>query len=76
MPFPNVEDIIDHIVRQVFHDRQREDGLPKNFFKLALVSRKFLNPVRRNLYPELDVKGPEHFMLLTDQLRLSPHLAR
>ncbi|KAJ7735264.1 hypothetical protein DFH07DRAFT_113361 [Mycena maculata] len=82
MPFPNIEDIIENIVEQVFLDRRRADGvydyesLPENFIKLALVSRNFLDPVRRNLYGDLRVEGPERFLLLTGQLRFSPHLAK
>ncbi|KAJ7161495.1 hypothetical protein C8R43DRAFT_336476 [Mycena crocata] len=82
MVFPNLEDIVEDIVEQVFLDKQREDGvydyesLPKNFLKLALVSRNFLNPVRRNVYGDLRVDGPERFLLLTGQLRFSPHLAK
>ncbi|KAJ7633051.1 hypothetical protein FB45DRAFT_832488 [Roridomyces roridus] len=82
MPFPNIEDVIEGIVEQVFLDRQRLDGvydyesLPKNFVQLALVSRNFLNPVRRNLYGHLKVEGPETFLILTGQLRFSPHLAK
>ncbi|KAJ6490672.1 hypothetical protein C8R47DRAFT_1319817 [Mycena vitilis] len=45
-----------------------------NFVKLALVSRRFLNPVRRNLYRDLRVEGTERFLLLTAPF--SPHLAK
>ncbi|KAJ7477925.1 hypothetical protein B0H11DRAFT_2281153 [Mycena galericulata] len=83
MPFPNIEDIIDNIVAQVFLDGRRADGdvydyesLPKNFLSIGLVSRNFLNPMRRNLYGDLPIEGPERFMLLTGQLRFSPHLSR
>ncbi|KAJ7735266.1 hypothetical protein DFH07DRAFT_1065084 [Mycena maculata] len=82
MPFPNIEDIVEHIVDQVFLDKIDVEGvydherLPKNFLKLALVSRNFLNPVRSNLYGTLRIDGPERFLLLTGQLRFSPHLAK
>ncbi|KAJ7217036.1 hypothetical protein GGX14DRAFT_601812 [Mycena pura] len=81
MPFVNFEDVIENIVDQVFLDKTDEDGvydwerLPKNFLKMALVSRTFLNPVRCNVYSHLRVEGPERFMLITGQLRFSPHLA-
>ncbi|KAJ7500807.1 hypothetical protein B0H11DRAFT_767461 [Mycena galericulata] len=32
--------------------------------------------MRRNLYGNLQIEGPERFMLLTGQLRFSPHLSR
>ncbi|KAJ6563229.1 hypothetical protein B0H10DRAFT_1120325 [Mycena sp. CBHHK59/15] len=82
MVFPNIEDIVENIVDEVFLDKLTEegyydyDGLPKNFAKLALVSRNFVNAVRRNIYTELLVDGPERFLLLTGQLRSSPHLAK
>ncbi|KAJ7280336.1 hypothetical protein C8J57DRAFT_1302309 [Mycena rebaudengoi] len=84
MPFARIdfEDIIGNIVDEVFLDKTDEEGvydydsLPKNFTKLALVSRNFVNPVRRNLYADLKIEGPERFLLLTGQLRFSPHLAR
>ncbi|KAJ7461594.1 hypothetical protein FB451DRAFT_1404825 [Mycena latifolia] len=87
MAFPDVEDIIENIVDELFFDEQLEDedGLyddppqvPKSFkyIELALVSRNFVNPVRRNLYSYLRVEGPDRFMLLTGQLRVSPHLAK
>ncbi|KAF8205637.1 hypothetical protein K438DRAFT_1964054 [Mycena galopus ATCC 62051] len=75
------EDVIDNIVDEVFLDKQDEDGvydyerLPKNFLKMALVSRNFLRPVRRNLYRDVRIEGTERFLLLTGQLRFSPHLA-
>ncbi|KAJ7137832.1 hypothetical protein C8R44DRAFT_975812 [Mycena epipterygia] len=81
--FPNIEDIVENIVDEVFLDETDEDGayayyesLPKNFLELALVSHSFLNPVRRNIYRDLTVEGPERFLLLTGQLRFSPHLAK
>ncbi|KAJ7486415.1 hypothetical protein B0H11DRAFT_1805841, partial [Mycena galericulata] len=82
MPFPDIEDIVGSIVDQVFLDRTRPggvydyDGLPKNFLALGHVSRNFLNPMRRNLYGHLRVDGPERFMLLTGQLRFTPHLSK
>ncbi|KAJ7766744.1 hypothetical protein B0H16DRAFT_371960 [Mycena metata] len=82
MPFVDFEDVVQNIVDEVFLDKQDEDGvydyerLPKNFLKLALVSHNFLNPVRRNLYRDLRVEGTERFLLLTGQLRFSPHLAK
>ncbi|KAJ7172014.1 hypothetical protein C8R46DRAFT_894751 [Mycena filopes] len=82
MPFVDFEDVVQNIVDEVYLDKQDEDGvyryecLPKNFLKLALVSRNFLNPVRRNLYRDLRVEGTERFLLLTGQLRFSPHLAK
>ncbi|KAJ7024277.1 hypothetical protein C8F04DRAFT_1047389 [Mycena alexandri] len=82
MPFVDFEDVVQNIVDEVFLDKQREDGvydyesLPKNFLKLALVSHNFADPVRRNLYRDLRVEGTERFLLLTGQLRFSPHLAK
>ncbi|KAJ6531204.1 hypothetical protein B0H19DRAFT_1190747 [Mycena capillaripes] len=82
MSFWNFDDVVENIVDEVFLDKQDEDGvydyerLPKNFLKLALVSRIFLNPVRRNLYRDMRVEGTERFLLLTGQLRFSPHLAK
>ncbi|KAJ6531601.1 hypothetical protein DFH09DRAFT_137694 [Mycena vulgaris] len=82
MAFPDLEDIVEHVVDELFLDKTDEDGvydyerLPKNFLKLALVSRSFLNPVRRNIYRDLRIDGPERFLLLTGQLRFSPHLAK
>ncbi|KAJ6563226.1 hypothetical protein B0H10DRAFT_1119885 [Mycena sp. CBHHK59/15] len=82
MPFPNIEDIVENIVDEVFLDKLTENGyydydsFPKNFVKLALVSRTFLSSVRRNLYADLRVEGPERFLLLAGQLRFTPHLAR
>ncbi|KAJ7481138.1 hypothetical protein B0H11DRAFT_2024390 [Mycena galericulata] len=82
MPFPNIEDIVENVVDQLFLDRRRADGvydyesLPKNFLALGLVSRSFLNPMRRNLYGNMKVEGPERFLLLTGQLRCSPHLSK
>ncbi|KAJ7685613.1 hypothetical protein DFH06DRAFT_1158956 [Mycena polygramma] len=82
MPFWDFEDVVENIVDEFFLDKLRDDGaydyerLPENFVKLALVSRKFLNPVRRNLYRDLRIEGTERFLLLTGQLRFSPHLAK
>ncbi|KAF7363932.1 hypothetical protein MSAN_01051400 [Mycena sanguinolenta] len=81
MPFFDFEDVVDNIVDEFFLDKRDEDGvydserLPKNFLKLALVSRNFLRPVRRNLYRDLQIEGTERFLLFTGQLRFSPHLA-
>ncbi|KAJ7355955.1 hypothetical protein DFH08DRAFT_1053655 [Mycena albidolilacea] len=82
MPFFDFEDVVDNIVNEVFLDKQDDDGvynyerLPKNFLKLALVSRSFLNPVRRSIYRDVRVEGTERFLLLTGQLRFSPQLAK
>ncbi|KAJ7080365.1 hypothetical protein B0H15DRAFT_953557 [Mycena belliarum] len=82
MVFPDLEDVVEHIMDELFLDKTDEDGvydhqrLPKNFLGLALVSRSFLNPVRRNIYNHLQIEGPERFLLLTGQLRFSPHLAK
>ncbi|KAF7311250.1 hypothetical protein MKEN_01026600 [Mycena kentingensis (nom. inval.)] len=48
----------------------------RGFLGLAIVSRTFLNPVRRCLYGHLSIEGPERFLLLTGQLRFQPHLAK
>ncbi|KAJ6502053.1 hypothetical protein C8R45DRAFT_1091956 [Mycena sanguinolenta] len=75
------EDVVENIVDEVFLDKIDEDGaygnerLPKNFLKLALVSRNFLRPVRRNLYSNVRIEGTERFLLLTGQLRFTPHLS-
>ncbi|KAJ6531616.1 hypothetical protein DFH09DRAFT_137920 [Mycena vulgaris] len=80
--FLDVEDIIEHVVHQLFlEERDDERGfgpghLSKAVIHLALVSRKFLTPVRRNLYADLQILGPEQFLLLIGQLRVSPHLAK
>ncbi|KAJ7073945.1 hypothetical protein C8F01DRAFT_1098765 [Mycena amicta] len=77
-----IEDVVENIVGHAFSDRQDEDGvynyeaLPKRFLGFALVSRTFVNPVRRCLYGELLIEGPERFLLLTGQLRFAPHLAK
>ncbi|KAK7038172.1 hypothetical protein R3P38DRAFT_2904819 [Favolaschia claudopus] len=82
MPFFDFDDVVENIVDELFLDKQHEDGtyyperLPKNFLKLALVSHTFLNPVRRNLYRDVRIEGSERFLLLTGQLRFSPHLAK
>ncbi|KAF7337923.1 hypothetical protein MVEN_02015500 [Mycena venus] len=82
MSFFNFEDVVHQIVDHIFLDKQDEDGvydyerLPKNSLNLALVSRNFLNPVRRNIYRDLRIEGTERFLLLTGQLRFSPHLAK
>ncbi|KAJ7264979.1 hypothetical protein B0H12DRAFT_1321375 [Mycena haematopus] len=52
-----------------------ETGYTQNFLKLALVSRNFLRPVRRNIYRDVRIEGAERFLLLTGQLRFFPHLA-
>ncbi|KAJ6502018.1 hypothetical protein C8R45DRAFT_975118 [Mycena sanguinolenta] len=81
MPFFDFEDVVDNIVDEFFLDKQDDNGvyhherLPKNFLKLSLVSRNFLRPVRRNLYRDVHIEGTERFLLLTGQLRFSPHLA-
>ncbi|KAJ7766742.1 hypothetical protein B0H16DRAFT_1882767 [Mycena metata] len=79
-----LEDILENILAQVYQSIVAEgerDGIAEavrknNFFKLALVSRNFVTPVRRNFYRNLRVEGTERFLLLTAQLRLSPHLAK
>ncbi|KAF7295593.1 hypothetical protein MIND_01099400 [Mycena indigotica] len=77
-----IEDIVENIVDHAFSDRQDENGvyndeaLPKRFIGFALVNRSFVNPIRRCLYGDLTLEGPERFLLLTGQLRFSPHLAK
>nr|GAT58144.1 predicted protein [Mycena chlorophos] len=77
-----IEDIVENIVEHAFLDREDEEGvinneaLPKRFVTFALVSRSFVNPVRRCLYGDLTIEGPDRFLLLTGQLRFSPQLAK
>ncbi|KAJ7461565.1 hypothetical protein FB451DRAFT_485685 [Mycena latifolia] len=80
MSFWDVEDIIDQLIDQLFLREADENGVHSGrlskFIELALVSRRFLNPVRRNAYANLWIQGPEELLLLTGQLHVSPHLAK
>ncbi|EJD45590.1 hypothetical protein AURDEDRAFT_165448 [Auricularia subglabra TFB-10046 SS5] len=80
LPVP--PELIETIVDHAFNDKMRDDGawdetgsLPKEFLRLATVSKAFVYPVRRALYESLRIEGGERFLLLVGQLRFCPQLA-